>query len=72
MSQQEDVHMAARPEQILWQRSLAERWNIDRQSVYRKTVAGELPPPDVLFGRRKGWYESTIEKYEASTKSAAA
>ena len=61
--------MAARPEQILWQRDLADRWNVDRQTVYRKDRAGELPAPDVVFGRQRGRYTSTIEAYEASTKS---
>ena len=38
-----------------------------RLTVYRRIARGELPPPDLKLGGKKGvnfWYQSTIEQNE--------
>lgn len=58
---------AAPEDRILWQADLARRFNVDRVTVYRWEQSKLLPPPDVVLGRRRGRYESTLRAFERST-----
>lgn len=59
-------------DRILWQADLARRFNVDRVTVYRWEIEKRLPPPDVVIGRRRGRYESTLRAFERSTVAATA
>ena len=43
---------------VLWQADLAERYQVDRVTIYRWERANRRPPPDVIIGRRRGRYEA--------------
>ena len=63
---------AAITERVHWQCDLASRYNVDRVTAYRWEREGKLPTPDVIIGRRRGWYESTLRAYDASTLTPSA
>lgn len=57
-------------DRLLWQVDLARRYGFDRVTIYRWDVEGRLPRPDVIFGRRRGWYERTIRQWEAASRES--
>jgi predicted DNA-binding transcriptional regulator AlpA len=64
-----EIREAVTRDHVLWQINLAERWGFDPVTVYRMKISGRLPPPDLVLGRRSGWYESTIREFEAQTRN---
>jgi hypothetical protein len=52
---------------VLWQVDLAKRYRVDRITIYRWERASRLPPPDIIIGRRRGRYESTIVVFERAS-----
>ena len=52
---------------ILWQLDLAWRYDVDRVTIYRWERANRLPPPDVIIGRHRGRYETTIIAFERAS-----
>ena len=49
---------------VLWQLDLARRYGVDRVTIYRWERKHRLPPPDVIIGRHRGRYETTIIAFE--------
>jgi len=52
---------------VLWQLDLAKRYDVDRVTIYRWERANRLPPPDVIIGRHRGRYETTIVAFERAS-----
>src|SRR2546421_684282 len=52
---------------VLWQLDLAKRYDVDRVTTYRWERANRLPPPDVIIGRHRGRYETTIIAFERAS-----
>ena len=52
---------------VLWQSDLSKRYNVNPSTVWRWSNGGQLPPPDIRIGCRKGWFVSTIESYERAS-----
>ena len=46
---------------------LARRYDVDRVTIYRRERANRLPPPDVIIGRHRGRYETTIIAFERAS-----
>jgi hypothetical protein len=65
------IQPVAADEHIIWQAALARRWSLDRITIYRMDREGKLPPPDVVIGRRRGRYLSTIVRFERESAGAA-
>lgn len=65
-------HADPKEDRILWQVDLARRFGFDRVTVYRWCIEGKLPRPDVVFGRRRGWYLSHIIAWEAASRESCA
>lgn len=59
--------IATEPDRVLFQADVARRYGIDRVTVYRWEQDGRLPPADVVIGRRRGRYLSTLREWEHST-----
>ena len=59
-------------ERVLWQADIARRLNVDRVTIYRWEIEGKLPAPDVVIGRRRGRYESTMLAWEAASAGRSA
>ena len=49
---------------VLWQMDLAKRYDVNRVTIYRWERANRLPPPDVIIGRHRGRYETTMLAFE--------
>jgi predicted site-specific integrase-resolvase len=60
----------ASTERVLWQRDLALRYGVDRITIHKWERAGKLPPPDVVIGRKRGRYESSLREFERATAAA--
>lgn len=58
-------------DRVYWQADLAARYGVDRVTVYRWAREGILPPADVVLGRRRGRYGSTLLAWEASTTAGS-
>jgi predicted site-specific integrase-resolvase len=54
----------------LWQTDLAKRYDVDRVTIYRWEQANRLPAPDVIVGRRRGRYETTMLAFDRATTQA--
>lgn len=55
---------------VLWQLDLAKRYDVHRVTIYRWERAHRLPPPDVIIGRHRGRYETTIIAFERASVRA--
>jgi len=64
------IESIAVEERVLYQADLARRWSLDRITLYRMEQQGKLPPPDIIIGRRRGRYLSTIQKFERASVGA--
>jgi len=60
----------ASSERVLWQMDLARRYGVDRITVYRWEREKKLPPPDVVIGRKRGRYESSLREFERTSAAA--
>lgn len=45
--------------------ALAKRLNVREETVYIYRARSYLPPEDVMLGNSPGWYESTIDIWDA-------
>jgi len=52
---------------VLWQLDLAKRYDVNRVTICRWERANRLPPPDVIIGRHRGRYETTIIAFERAS-----
>lgn len=61
----------ATSDRVLWQADLARFLNIDRVTVYRMERDGRLPKPDIVQGRRRGRFESTMREFARASAAGA-
>lgn len=61
----------AASDRVLWQADLARFLNIDRVTVYRMERDGRLPNPDIIVGRRRGRFESTMREFARKSTAEA-
>lgn len=51
-------------QRVLWLSDVALRYRRDKSTIWRWLERGDLPPPDVVIGGRKGWFLASIEAHE--------
>lgn len=51
---------------LLSLQDLADRWGVSYDAVKMRKSRGQLPEPDLTFGKSPVWSEETIAKLEAT------